>query len=136
MHVIILLALIDITDLRNTTYNETFISIAWKYLSVQNQTCEKSISYLVNISFYNNTTPSTNTSTSFSQNHILPNLISGTAYTVTVTATDGDKIGMSVTVVVATRKQDIPIKGTWLSRLLYATIFPEVHLYYVSYFIL
>ena len=119
MHVIILLALIDITDLRNTTYNETFISIAWKYLSVQNQTCEKSISYLVNISFYNNTTPSTNTSTSSSQNHILPNLISGTAYSVTVTATDGDKIGMSDTVVIATRKQDIPIKGTWLSRLHY-----------------
>ena len=112
MHVIFFYAVIGITGLRNTTYNTTFINIAWRYLSDHTQICGKNIYYLINISSYNDTKLVTNNYTTAIQKCTIPNLMSGTAYTITVAATNGEIVGIPNTIVVTTREQqDSPIEG-------------------------
>ncbi|XP_065891972.1 uncharacterized protein [Dysidea avara] len=101
----------SITGLRNTTYNTTFINIAWRYLSDHTQICGKNIYYLINISSYNDTKLVTNNYTTAIQKCTIPNLMSGTAYTITVAATNGEIVGIPNTIVVTTREQqDSPIE--------------------------
>ena len=84
-------------------------------MSDQTQICGKNISYLINVSSYNDTKPVTNNYTTPIQKCTIPNLISDTEYNITVTATNGDMVGIPSTIVVTTREQqDSPIEGMFL----------------------
>ena len=100
----------DTKILRNTTCNATAITIAWRYLSTQNQICGKNIYYRITVSSHNDTKITTSNYT----NCTITDLISGTTYILTVAATDGDIVGNQDTIIVTTKEQqDSPIEGVF-----------------------